>query len=472
MLAERLGLNYGLRNDLCAFIDYTFHEVSPADRVEITWYLEAIAHQLTLCAERKVKRLIINVPPRHGKSISASVAFAAWLLGRNPAERVVGISYGSEVAMKFARDTKRVMESRWYRSAFPGTRLSARTATHDFQTTRQGGRYTTSIDGALTGLGGDIFLIDDPNQASDARSATARQAVIDWYGGVLLSRLNNARNGVVIIIQQRVHEDDLTGYLLATEPDEWAHLNLPAIAVADEAIPLGSGCFHRRRVGDILDPSREDLRTLEQKRRIMGSQSFSAQYQQEPVPNDGEIVKWSWFKTYQTAPDFERGDRFVQSWDTASKAGELNDFSVCTTWLIKGRDYYLVDVWRGRVDFPDLRRQVYALNNRYGPDVLLIEDKGSGTQLIQQLREEDDPHLPRPIAFVPTADKITRMAAQAVRIEQGHVFVPQDASFMGHFRRELLQFPNGKHDDQVDSVSQFLEWVTARPDTGNLIIIR
>ncbi len=388
MINERVAINHALRTDLSAFIDYTFREVSPADRVEISWYLEAIAYRLQLCAEREIKRLIINVPPRHGKSISASVAFAAWLLGRNPSERVVGISYGSEVAMKFARDTKRVMESDWYRRAFPQTRFSARAATHDFQTTKRGGRFTTSIDGAITGLGGDIFLIDDPNQASDARSAVSRQAVIDWYGGTLLSRLNNAREGVMIVIQQRIHADDLTGYLLSTEGEAWHHLNLPAIATCDERIAIGLCRFHDRRVGNILDPSRETLETLEQKRRGMTSQVFSAQYQQDPVPEDGELIRWSTFRRYTRAPNFEAGDRIVQSWDTASKAGELNDFSVCTTWLIKDRDYYLLDVWRGRVTFPDLKRQVYALNERHGPDVLLIEDKGSGTQLIAQLIDE------------------------------------------------------------------------------------
>jgi predicted phage terminase large subunit-like protein len=170
------------------------------------------------------------------------------------------------------------------------------------------------------------------------------------------------------------------------------------------------------------------------------------------------------------APALEEGDRFVQSWDTASKAGELNDFSVCTTWLIKGRDYYLLDVWRGRVTFPDLKRQVYTQAARWGIDVLLIEDKGSGTQLIAQLQEEDHPTLPRPIARMPKEDKATRMAAQTDRIEQGHVHIPLEASWLATFRSEMLQFPKGKHDDQVDSVSQFLQWATERSPTGSFFM--
>lgn len=460
------------RQHLSAFLDRTFREVSPADKVEISWYLQAVAYHLELCSRREIRRLIINIPPRHGKSISASVAFVAWMLGHDPTERVVAVSYAADLALKFARDTKRVMETRWYQEVFPAARLGGRAATHDFETTKRGSRYTTSIDGALTGLGGNVFVIDDPNPASDAHSAAGRQKVIEWYQNTLVSRANNARRSVIIVVQQRVHVDDLSGYLLENEAGDWTHLNLPAIAARDERIAIRPNFWHERRVGDLLDPIREDHATLAQRRRSMTSQTFSAQYQQEPVPDDGEIVKWSWFKRYTAQLSVETGDRYVQSWDTASKAGELNDFSVCTTWLIKGRDYYLMDVWRGRVTFPDLKRQVYIQAQRWGIDVLLIEDKGSGTQLIAQLQEEDNDRLPRPIARVPKEDKVTRMAAQTAWIEQGHVHLPPERSWLATFQSEILQFPNGKHDDQVDSVSQFLHWATERSDVGKLIIFK
>jgi len=395
----------------------------------------------------------------------------AWLLGRNPGERFVCVSYSGELAGRFARDTRSVMQARWYRSAFSGTRFGSRNANHDFNTTRKGYRFTTSVDGTLTGVGGSFFMIDDPNPASDERSAVARESTNDWYRGTLRGRLDNPRRGVIVVIQQRIHEDDLSGYLLANDAEQWTHLNLPAIAIRDELIPIGPGRFHQRRVGDVLDPDRENLAALELRRRSMTSQTFSAQFQQNPVPDDGEIVKWSWFKRFTAATNWEEGDRFVQSWDTASKAGELNDFSVCTTWLVKGRDYYLLDVWRGRVTFPDLKREVYVRAARWGADVLLIEDKGSGTQLIAQLIEEDDSALPRPIARLPKEDKVTRMAAQTDRIEQGHVHIPLEISWLASFRSEMLQFPKGKYDDQVDSVSQFLQWVTERSAAGSFFMI-
>lgn len=460
-------LRAALRQDLATFIHRTFLEVSPGANVQMSWYMQAIAYHLQLCAERKITRLIINIPPRYGKSISASVAFVAWLLGRNPGERFVCVSYSGELAGRFARDTRSVMQAGWYRRAFPGTRFGSRNANHDFNTTRKGYRFTTSVDGTLTGVGGSFFLVDDPNPASDERSAVARETTNDWYRGTLRARLDDPRRGVIVVIQQRIHEDDLSGYLLANDAEEWVHLNLSAIAIRDELIPIGPGKFYQRRVGDVLDPERENLAELELRRRSMSSQTFSAQFQQDPVPDDGEIVRWSWFKRFTAAPQWEPADRFVQSWDTASKAGELNDFSVCTTWLMKDRDYYLLDVWRGRVTFPEMKREVYAQAVRWGADILLIEDKGSGTQLIAQLVEEDDPALPRPIARLPKEDKATRMSAQTDRIEQGHVHIPLGISWLASFRSELLQFPKGKYDDQVDSVSQFLQWATERPATGS-----
>lgn len=466
---RRRMLRAALSTHLSAFIDRTFREVSPGDRVEMSWFLEAIAYHLQLCAERKIRRLIINIPPRHGKSISASVAFVAWLLGRNPSERIVAVSYSAELGSRFARDTRTVIQSDWYRSVFPRTNLK-RTAVHDLETTAHGGRFSTSIDGTLTGLGGNVFLIDDPNPASDEFSATGRERVREWFQTTLASRFNNVREGVVIVIQQRLHVDDLSGYLLEHEGEQWTHLNLPAVATRDERILVGPDRWHQRRIGDLLDPSRETEETLASRQRSMTSKTFSAQFQQDPVPEDGEVIKWGWLQKYKTDPLFEIGDQYVQSWDTASKAGELNDFSVCTTWFIKGRDYFLMDVWRSRVTFPDLKRAVYAQAARWDIDTLLIEDKGSGTQLIAQLLEEDSSKLPRPIARVPKEDKVIRMAAQSAVLEQGRVHVPVDKPFMPAFRSELLQFPTGSYDDQVDSVSQFLEWATEKPDVGSFFV--
>jgi predicted phage terminase large subunit-like protein len=204
---------------------------------------------------------------------------------------------------------------------------------------------------------------------------------------------------------------------------------------------------------------------LANSRSTLGSFNYSAQYQQCPVPAEGEIIKWQSFQTYHPLPNQRSGDRIVQSWDTALKAGEFNDYSVCTTWLVRGNDYYLLHVLREKLLFPALRQAVIDQAQAYDAHDIIIEDKGSGTSLIQTLSYEAG--IPRPTAFKPDVDKTTRMSAQSSRIEARQVRLPPRASWLDDFRTEMLTFPNGKHDDQVDSLSQFLDWIE-RP-SGNRV---
>ena len=189
----------------------------------------------------------------------------------------------------------------------------------------------------------------------------------------------------------------------------------------------------------------------------MGTLAFSAQYQQRPVPVEGNLVKWPWFRFYAYPPAHDHDGRVIQSWDTASKAGELNDYSVCTTWLKKGDDFYLLDVLRERLEYPFLKKRVIDMARRFAAHSVLIEDKGSGIQLIQDLQFEKTGV--RPISITPEADKITRMSSQSAQIEAGHVILPESAPWLDEFKAEIMAFPNGRFDDQVDSLSQFLGWV-------------
>jgi hypothetical protein len=185
----------------------------------------------------------------------------------------------------------------------------------------------------------------------EAMSDTRRASTSEWFDNTVYSRLDDKQTDVITLIMQRLHLDDLVGHVLATgEP--WVHLNLPAIAEFDQAIPVGPGRFYHRKAGELLHPQREPLHILEEIKRSMGSYHFAAHYQQEPVPIEGELMRWEWFQRYQTAPARVHHNQIVQSWDTASKAGELNDYSVCTTWLIQGESYYLLDVFRARLLYP------------------------------------------------------------------------------------------------------------------------
>jgi hypothetical protein len=235
-----------------------------------------------------------------------------------------------------------VVSSAKYRAIFPAMRISAMKNTQtEVVTSPNGFRLAMSVDGALTGRGGDIIIIDDPIDAlAAAVSQKAREHVVDWYFNTLLSRLDDNQNGAIVLVMQRLHEDDLAGVLLRGS-DGWTVLSLPAIAEQDEQIPIGNGQFHYRRVGDVLHPERASKDFLESRRAELGAEIFSAQYQQRPGAPGGGMIKSAWIPRYDQLP---RAGQIIQSWDVANKQGEENDYSVCTTWLIHESRYYLINV--------------------------------------------------------------------------------------------------------------------------------
>lgn len=250
-MSECKELNVLLRHDFYSYVQRVFYELGN-DNFIPNWHLEVLCDTLEQVRRGEIKRLIINVPPRSLKSIVVNVAYSTWLLGHNPKERIVSASYSSELAEKFARDSKIIMESDWYKKIFPRSTISkSRSTASDFNTTSHGGRYTSSVDGTMTGRGGNVIIIDDPIKPSDANSETALNKVNDWYKSTLLSRLDDPQNGVIILIMQRVHENDLTGYLLESS-DEWTHIKMPEIAINNETWHVGNKVY-RRAIGRPLN---------------------------------------------------------------------------------------------------------------------------------------------------------------------------------------------------------------------------
>jgi predicted phage terminase large subunit-like protein len=445
-----------LRQDFSIFAARCLDDLNPQTDLAINWHLGVIAAKLAAVRQGKIRRLIINLPPRSLKSLMASIAFPAWCLGHDPSAQILCVSYAQDLADKLARDCRAIMMSPWYRRIFP-TRLAAhRQAVQEFLTTRQGYRLATSNGGVLTGRGADIIVIDDPLKPEEALSDTQRQAANEWFSHTLYSRLNDKRLGAIVIVMQRLHEDDLVGHVLAQEP--WEVIRFPAIAETDEVHEIetiwGPRTFMRQR-GEALHPGREPLDTLDRIRHTVGEYNFAGQYQQSPAPLGGGLVKKEWFKYYGEKDRPETFDRIVQSWDTANKATELSDFSVCTTWGIKGKNLYLLAVLRKRLEYPALKRAVREQQSLFNANVVLIEDKASGTQLIQELIVDSCYGVTR---YKPECDKIMRVHAQTAMIENGFVWIPQTAPWLAEYLHEMTVFPKGKHDDQVDSTAQFLDW--------------
>jgi len=446
-----------LRTDLASFIAKTFGQVAPGVSYHSNWHIHAIAWHLQQIECGAIKRLVITMPPRSLKSIAASVAFPAWLLGRDPTRRIVCVSYANELAVKHSNDCRAVMQSDWYRGLFPQNRIRRlKNTEHEVYTVSNGYRFATTTGGTLTGRGGNLIIIDDPIKASEAASEATRTRVKSWFDETLLSRLDNKTEDAIVLVMQRLHVDDLAGHVL--EKGGWVHLNLPAIAEAEDRVMIGPNRHHSRQIGEVLQPAREPRSVLDELKVAMGSSTFSAQYQQAPVPPGGNMVRWEWFQTYDELPPLGPNDKIVTSWDTASKATELADYTVGMTFQTCGERIFIRDVVRERLDYPSLVRRVLAERERWKPTALLIEDKGSGTSLIQDLRSKFVPIIP----ILPEGDKIVRMSAQSAKIEGGAVYLPKKAGWLGDFRAEILAFPHGQFDDQVDALSQGLRWITGR----------
>jgi predicted phage terminase large subunit-like protein len=455
MTADRRLVEAILRQDLYTFIQAGFPIVSPTGDFLPNWHIEAVAFALTRVLNREVKRLIITVPPRSLKSICASVAFPAFVLGHDPTRRIICASYSEGLAAVHAAHCRSLMRSGLYCRLFPHVRISPEKDTQlEFATTRGGYRLAASVGGTLTGRGGNFVILDDPMKAKDAYSESARDDVRQWFSNTLLTRLDNKAEDAIVVVMQRLHVDDLVGYLL--EQGGWTHLNLPAIAINEEWIPVGAGRLYRRRAGDVLHPEREPRSVLESFKQAMGSLDFGAQYQQEPVAESGNLIKWAWFRSYDEPPGWKGGDKLIASWDTAMSAKDLASYSVCVVCQVRGETVYVLDVLREQLEYPDLRRKVIELHRRWrnvGNNYsLLIENKGSGLSLIQDLRRE---HI-HAIPIDPEGDKVMRMTAQSARIEAGSVSLPSRAGWLDEFRRELVAFPAGRYTDQVDAFSQAL----------------
>jgi predicted phage terminase large subunit-like protein len=456
LLAQRKVVDELIRRDLVAFVRRSFETVAPGETLRLNWHIHAMAHDLEQVRRGKIKRLIITIPPRHLKSITTSVAFPAFLLGHDPSTKIVCVSYSADLAIKHARDCKAVMTSSWYRRIFPEMRISEKNTELETVTTQRGYRLATSPGGTLTGLGGNYIILDDPMNPKQAMSKTQRKSLIQWFGNTLLSRLNDKSQDVIIVVMQRLHIDDLVGALL--EQGGWHHLDLPAIADAPQKIPIGPKKFHRRKVGDVLHPALEPAHILDEIKGRMGTMDFSAQYLQRPIPAEGNLIKREWIKLYRVLPDKKSGDYVVISWDTAMKPTEISDYSVGTAWQVQGDNCYLIDLVRGRFDFAELKRAVIRQRAQWPDAHILIEDKGSGTSLIQELRREQV----NTIAISPENDKVTRLFATQPRFESGSVHFPESAPWLDDLVTELLGFPEGRYDDQVDSISQALAWIEKR----------
>jgi len=432
--------------------DLACYAIAQYPSFELAAHHRVIVDKLEAVERGEIHRLMIFMPPRHGKSLLATQMFPAWYLGRHPDRSVISASYQQDLADDFGRRVLNLVSRPLHRTVFPNCRLADDAASmRRFNTLAGGSYYAVGRGGPITGRGADLLILDDLlKDREEAQSEAIRRSLREWYAHVAYPRLQPG--AAIILIATRWHEDDLAGWLLNEHANEnWVVVSLPAIAEVDESF---------RRAGEALWPERFPLLDLQRIRRSVGSAAWAALYQQRPAAAEGAIFRRDWIRTYHDLPSSFQ--KIVQSCDTAFKTGAENDYSVITTWGVTEYGYSLLSLWRGRVDFPELKRQVAIQAEQWKPHVILIEDKASGQSLIQELKLATRfPILPVKI----DSDKRARAEAVTPLFEAGRIFVPESAPWLDTCLDELFAFPVGTHDDIVDSITQALNYFREDSDT-------
>lgn len=446
------------REDFLSFLKLAFNTIYPEEDLQEEEFMSVIAYRLERMGRDKENRLIFNLPPRCLKTFMITICYTCWCLGRNPSERIIIASYGDDLSQKFLRDIKQIMNAIWYKIAFPETLIHSRKNTaSEFETTRKGYVFVTSTGATLTGRGANLIIVDDPIKADDVFSESQRKKVNTWFQNTLYTRLDHKEKSKLIVVMQRLHEGDLTAHL--DQIGGFRKIVLPAIACVEERHKIGAKLYYKRKPGDILNPHYETMSGLEKVKQTLTKQMFAAQYQQDPFQMDGEIFLRKYFKYYEKLPAGVEVIKFFMSCDPAHTMNDGSNFTVLTLWALgSDKNIYLLDLIRKKMEFPELVKFIKSFHYRNPNYALIIEDAGVGSALLQTLRCENI----KCWYEKPSIDKVTRANRQSIYFEQGRIWFPKNASWLADLEKELLAFPYGKYDDQVDSLTQALLFCETR----------
>lgn len=468
-----------LERSLSLYIRQAWPIIDPADYLH-NWHIDCIAEHLEAVTLGQIRRLLINIPPRYMKSIETTVCWPTWVWTKQAALKWIFTSYADSLSTKHSLDRRKILQSDWYRKLW-GDRfylLSDQNVKDYYVNNHNGEMYSTSIGGAVTGHGGDVIVVDDPHDPRRAESEAFRNAAIEYFRTTLPTRLNNKKAGAIVVVMQRLHEQDVSGYILSSGA-EYTHLKLPAEVHKRIIIHFPvSGREVIREPGSLLWPEREGPDEIAAIKKELGSYAYSGQYDQEPTPSEGGIFKrWWWrfwckpgqqlppvevrmpdgeYRKIYAEPLPERFDEQLQSWDLAFKGSDGSDFVCGQAWGRHQANKYLLDQMKDRMDIIKTMQAIVSMTNKFPrASVKLVEDKANGPAVIQMLRRK----VGGLIAVEPDGGKEARAHAVAPEVESGNVYLPHPhlAPWVEPLINTFAGFPKVANDDEVDAATQAIK---------------
>lgn len=463
-LIEQAKYEIKLEDNFYEFVKEAWEYVD-CDQFIPTYHIKVVCDHLQAVAEGRLKRLIINIPPGFAKSLLVSVLYPAWVWLKNPQHCFLTGANSTPLSIRDTVRSRDLINSDWYQYLWAKSFVfsSDQNQKTYYTNDKKGHRVSFSTSSNFTGWRANTLILDDPLSFNDKYSKVKRDKVNQMVGGGLMTRLKSQKNDAIIVMMQRLHYEDVTGFL--TEKGGWTVLNLPLEFM--EATKCVTPIFEdNRKEGELLWTEMWDANMVKEIQKNLGSVEYSAQYQQCPTELSGGIINLNWFKYYTVLPKF---DRIVDSWDTAFGEKQENDYSVGTTWGVTQNMYYLLNVYKKQAGMPELKRAILDVHNKFGSTEILVEDRASGKSVVQELTFRT--RLPFKL-INPEKCKITRAHAAAPTVEAGNVSIPERADWLLDFKEELRMFPAGAHDDQVDSFTQFINHETKDVPVIPMVLVR
>ena len=443
-----------LREDFLSFVRKAFRE-EHGEKLGKQPYIDYLCSKLSAIANGEERRLVINLPPRHLKTFVAAICLAAWVLGRNPSTRILIVACSDQLAEHISLHTREILRSEWYKKVFKTRVADRRAKINDFETTKGGGVYAVSVGGAITGRGADLIIFDDPVEIRDCNNLEQIARVNERFNSLILSRLNNPKQGRAVIIAHRLNEDDLSGHVI--KQGGWRRVALPLIATRNTAYDLGYAKWQRKK-NELLRPDAFSRKKIEQLRRTINP-DFETLYQQNPGGGASIRIKRENFAI--SAFHYAANLPVVLSIEPGQRGGVNHSFSVIQAWNPCGKNHVLFDQWREQCTYDELRSAYWLFVRKYRPSAALIECTANGPALIADAGRRE---WPRIIEIIPDGrSKTERLVAQIRTIHNRHLHLPELAPWREAYVTEFIEFPKGQFDDQVDATTQYLEWIAGNP---------